>query len=543
MTPALATALDRIERAAATGDDGWFDVILWLAWDCDGPLRERLLDGIGAALSCAPARRWLRIDEHMRSFPFSGLWSEWPGEPKVSWDARRGRCVVEQCAWRHLESLDAIRAALGPHVAVLLLATTHANGHVREAAVRALAGDARGIPALLVRANDWVGAVRDAAVATLNGLAEPEHVGSWIRAMSLLVRLEGGCRSSDAALIDRVGSLFRNAAAQEDLLAAIRTLDAPSASAAASMAIRLYGNSDRRVVAAMLGCRDTRVRFRAVDPSSSALDGDLLERALHDPVPGIRRRALEVVRVRRPTEFVARLRSACFDRSAVVRDYAVFHLRKSGALDAAGLAAEARERIASGRCDLLGALGLLSELDDATPGAEARALAAHPRGRVRLSAKRWLIRALGVDGPVDPLLADDPSPKIARRLISSLRTLGVEPDAARVARRVAESTSDVEARAWLGTLAAGGDWAALPHLVRAMDDPRDAVAAAAWEHVSAATKRTFRSYVDPGPGRLADLAAALHACRSDRAAAVIPWVRAVTGRRDWPATGTSGGPG
>jgi hypothetical protein len=260
----------------------------------------------------------------------------------------------------------------------------------------------------------------------------------------------------------------------------------------------------------------------------------LLDTPLSDPVPAIRRRALDVLRERDPARFAERLRAACFDRSAAVREYAVFHLRKAGRLDPAALAAEARERIASRCGDLLGALGFLCDLDGDTPSPEIFELAEHPRGRIRFCAKRRLVAAHRRGGSVDPRLLDDPSPKIARRLIALLRARGVEPDLARIARRIEDSPNDAEACAWVNTLAAGKVWESLPHLVRLIGDRRSAVANRAREHVSAVTVRGFRGYVNPDAKLLDDLAESLRACGDPGASAVRDWVRAVTGRREWP---------
>jgi hypothetical protein len=153
---------------------------------------------------------------------------------------------------------------------------------------------------------------------------------------------------------------------------------------------------------------------------------------------------------------------------------------------------------------------------------------------VRFRAKCRLARAHVFGEPLDPLLADDPNPKVARRLIAILRTRGIEPDLGRIAHRVADAPDDTEACAWLDAIASGGAWDALPHLLRAAGDRRAAVAARVREHLEHITKRTYRSWVDPGPERLDRIASALGACRDPIADAVRAWVRGVTGRRAWP---------
>jgi len=163
----------------------------------------------------------------------------------------------------------------------------------------------RGLPVLLLRANDWVGPVRDEALTSLHGLLGPGHVDAWLRALPLLLRLEACGRASHGPLVDRVGALFRETAARARLLAAARSLEAPAARAAASLALRVAGAGDREVVAALLRCPDTLVRYRVLAAATSTLDEGLLDLALADPVPGVRRRALEVLRSRDPRRFAA----------------------------------------------------------------------------------------------------------------------------------------------------------------------------------------------------------------------------------------------
>lgn len=523
VTPALDPVLRHV---AASDDPRWPFVLLSLARESGGALRERLLDETAGMLDRAPARRWVRIDELAR--PAWGL--HLPSDLAVA-----GRVRAGLRGWHDGPTLGAIRAGLGPHVTVPLLASMHPNGRIRQAAVVELAGDVRGLPALLLRVNDWVAPVRDDALRSLHALVDPAHVEAWLRAMPLLLRLGACGRDSHGPLIDRVGTLFREAASRDRLLGAVRTLDAPSARAAAQMALRVFGAGDREVLQAFLRCPDLPVRLLAVEPSSPGLDGDLLDVALGDPVPAVRRKALDGLRGRDPRRFAERLRTACFDRSGAVREYAVFHLREAGALDAAALADEARRRIAAGRDDLLGAVGFLCGFDGDAAAAEIAALAEHPRGSIRLCAKRRLIREHRYGDAPDVRLLDDPSPKIARRLIRLLRERGVEPDVARIARRVEDGPTDLEACAWLNTLAGSGVWAALPHLVRTMGDRRVAVAARARRHVDAILRGTFRAYVVPDARLLDQLAAALRDCRDARAGAVTAWVRAMTGRREWPS--------
>ncbi len=69
-------------------------------------------------------------------------------------------------------SLAAVVDDSDPHAAsVLGLLSCHEDGHVREAAVRALAARGEGLPWLLMRVNDWVSAVRVRATTAVVGTA------------------------------------------------------------------------------------------------------------------------------------------------------------------------------------------------------------------------------------------------------------------------------------------------------------------------------------------------------------------------------------
>jgi hypothetical protein len=516
---------------AVTCDGAWSVNLLCLALRAAGTLRDRVLDTSLAVLERVPIPAWTWLDEFARSEWYAS--NHAPPGPDGTWPDTEFRTLLREGKrqWSDAPSLDAIRDRLGTHAAALVFAAMHRNGRVRQAAVVALAADPRALPALLLRANDWVRPVRDDALQSLHGLVETASVESWLRALPLLVRLEGCGRAAHGALLDRVGARLRDPAARASLLSEIGAPDLTKSRAAAAMALRTFGGSDREVVAALLRCPDTSIRVRAVDPTSSALDGDLLDLALRDPVASMRRRALDVLRARRAADFVARLRSACFDRSAAVREYALFHLRSAGRLDATALAAEARERIAVGG-DMLGPAGLLCDLDADAP-ADLEPLCGHASGRVRLLVKARLLGKLRDGVPVDPRLRGDASPKVVRALVPHLRSRGIEPDAASLVRAVEESVSDSEACAWLRVLAHLDVWDALPCLVRAMDDRRPVVAEHAAALVGRMTKRTLRSYADPGAARLEWTAVALRSCRASRAAPIVAWVRAATGRRDW----------
>jgi hypothetical protein len=85
---------------------------------------------------------------------------------------------------------------------VIALASMHKSGFVRERAVRLLAGrrDGGELPLLLVRVNDWVAPVREAAGAAVRARLQPAYAVHFVRCLTLVEDLGGERRASHQAL-------------------------------------------------------------------------------------------------------------------------------------------------------------------------------------------------------------------------------------------------------------------------------------------------------------------------------------------------------
>lgn len=76
--------------------------------------------------------------------------------------------------WRARRIEDFFAENLSPEAcrAVLVFSTFHPNGYIREQAVAALRADSKALPAVLLRCNDWVAQVRQAALESLTHLLD-----------------------------------------------------------------------------------------------------------------------------------------------------------------------------------------------------------------------------------------------------------------------------------------------------------------------------------------------------------------------------------
>ena len=84
------------------------------------------------------------------------------------------------------------------------------DGHVREAAVRALGAAVHGpaLPLLLERANDWVPQVRLAAREAIAAFLHRAHVDAWPPALGALAALQRGGRDDHATLLRDIAAFL-----------------------------------------------------------------------------------------------------------------------------------------------------------------------------------------------------------------------------------------------------------------------------------------------------------------------------------------------
>ncbi len=203
----------------------------------------------------------------------------------------RGSSWAPQTKWDRLDAKQVTRLARLPDGwAALGIASAHWNGHVREAAVRALSRRTEGdeIPFLVVRLNDWVPQVRDAALAAASARLTTERADGWVRALPLVEALRQQRRADHSPLVRAVFMLLTSVDARPALL---RGLDAEH-----------------------FGTR--RLCFRLV---LDAGDESLLPRALSDSDVVVRLGATaridRIPRGERRRDLISRL---CRDRSAAV---------------------------------------------------------------------------------------------------------------------------------------------------------------------------------------------------------------------------------
>jgi len=360
---------------------------------------------LGEAASAA-AEQLLRRTEPAEMLAFD-QWSRggWlpKGPPAPKWAAVRLGCAE----WARR------------HPAVVVLASMHANGFVREQAVRLLdqLNDGFELPVLLVRTNDWNGVVQAAALAVVARRVRVDYGAHWIRCIALVDRLRGlRRRGTDLArLLRRIDALLSDPALRSRLATAFATGD--HATRRAAQRIFLSLPIDEAAPHLLLATNDGDARIatecaRAICARATAGD-DVIEQLVTHRLPGVRVMALQTLARLAPERARPRFELALLDGGRSVRELARYELSRATTRDFAAYYREAiQERSGAERMAALEGLAECGTIDDVP------ILEQHVRdssARVRVAAVCGLGR-IDPSSHLDVLRAalDDPSPRVRR---------------------------------------------------------------------------------------------------------------------------------
>ncbi|WNG60388.1 hypothetical protein F0U59_41030 [Archangium gephyra] len=320
-------------------------------------------------------------------------------------------------------------AALSPSVATLL--TSHPSGYMRQAALLHLlrSGNVDAWPFLLLRLNDWVLPVREAAHEAATAALPRVPLELLARHFPLVEALRHFKRADHQPFVEAVMTRL----CQPDALAWLeKHLDALKwHSRRTAVRLLLKGPEEMARRAAERGLDDTDpvVRRLAVERVEHLFSEETLPRVLarmeRSHSMFIRREAYSIYVRRLPTLGEAKIREALTDPHHAIRDQA--QRRLSGSVELSGLyRAELRETPTRP-----GALAGLGETGNASDVPLLAPFLAHPRVAVRREAVTALGRLAG-DSEVEALreLFLDPAPSVCRAAAQALasRAGRVTPD-------------------------------------------------------------------------------------------------------------------
>lgn len=249
--------------------------------------------------------------------------------------------------------------------------TFHANGYVREDAMRRLAEHKSGaeIPYLIMRLSDWVPEIRLLASELLRSRLQPRFVTVWGRCLLLFFRVSRSARFQDFELLEQSVGLLRR---WDNFLSQLVEGDHLHL-ARLAMDVALLENDALGQAAIEIGRNhpDGNMRLKALEKASGFWGDEtvklLLEQACRDPSARIRKTALEITVQRFPEESRAHLTEALFDSGGMNRYLARYLLADKTNDDFRAMYREALSSGISSRvCGALRGLADIGRPEDAT---------------------------------------------------------------------------------------------------------------------------------------------------------------------------------
>ena len=396
---------------------------------------------------------------------------------------------------------------------ILGLASFHANGYVRQAAVEKLThcSDGRELPFLLIRLNDWVQPIRSTVKHSFSRRIVPDYAPHFVTNLALVFNLLERGRDGHRQFVESVLSLIKRPECSDALFAGLKSTDRFVSRRCFELITEVLGVDVRVIIEQGLRTQDTMIRLWAARKARSIYQGDTLAELLlvmrRDRFVPVRMEALSAYVEEFPEEAPPRLRAALLDDHVAMRELAQYQLRKAGNFD---FSAFYRDSISNERHSLYAAISGSGETGSAKDVHLISPFVSHPSPKVRRAAVQALNRLDGkayIELLLDSLTDDVPSVSHAARDALKPRVPLIQP--IQLWQAFSQSTSSHTKRAALFLIARLPKWESIPMLVRACADSDERVAGAAREHVGRWMWRYNRSFSQPSIGQLKFLSEAL----------------------------------
>ncbi|WP_157452062.1 HEAT repeat domain-containing protein [Deinococcus aquatilis] len=334
-----------------------------------------------AFLEAVPSSGWVRLEALWQQAFYSdwggsgGLWT-WTHDSSMR-GTPRWRPWLEQHA-EGLKSMPGILTALA----------FSPDGYLREAAVRLLAKNEGPLSTgvLLIRANDWVAPVREAAARALEQRLNGPFISHWAQHLALVDRLEHVERADLRPLVAEARALLRTEVGLDAMRAVLPSADRETRLGVLRV-VEGLAEPDRTEWLDVFS-RDPHAPLRRRFAQLAALSR--LPALLADGDVGVRHTALGRLIAATPGDqtpgFLFR---ALFDTRSGIRSLAQYTLRQRGTDVSAVYLTEDEQQLATSA--LAGWVAGLSEVGEVGAARRLEPLLAHPNARVRLEA----LRALG----------------------------------------------------------------------------------------------------------------------------------------------------
>jgi len=444
--------VELLREIGLSGESAAIPEISYLLVDASGPVWHAAAEAVNRLLETLKPLDLVALDQRMREVG--------------SYDREVDR------RWRKLRPSDLSRFESSEFAARLLgLASFHSGGYVREAAIKSLMTQESGneLPFLLIRLNDWVTPVREAAAKAVDAKMHAEYAHHFMRCLQLVLRL-GKCGRANRGLVENVCGLLRRAECRDILQAGMKSNDRALRRASFQLAADAEQSARAVIIRAALLDADPVARAWAVRrflPEITAEDlPSVAAPMLVDRFMPVRRDALWALATKCPDFAAEPLRRALLDSHVGMREVARHFLMVAGCFDARRFYLEALEHN-KGRTGVaaIRGLGETGRPEDAAAVSE-NFNSAEPRFRRAATYAVGKLDGKHFIGPLLLMLADE-SPSVSREALRALLPNAHEPTLEAYWKLFANDKRVFVQRNVLVLMLRFGKWEKLPPLLLA----------------------------------------------------------------------------
>lgn len=392
-------------------------------------------------------------------------------------------------------------------VSLLGLASFHLNGYVREGAIRKLSLIRTGVEVrfFIIRLNDWVSSIRDAAYQAIRSRIKPEYCRTFIASYTLLSRLEYAGRADHSEIISAVNQLLQSDECRPALLESLTSEDRFLRRASFKLALDPTKSDVQEVVRQALKDDDTVIRQRAAQTIASAFEGETLEhfRELmkRDRFMPVRREALRIAIKLNAPHVIEELHDALLDPHVSMREEARYHLKRIQPIDVAAFYRQHLSQAEGGT--LYSAISGLGETGRAEDDSLLIPYTTHASSRIRSAAIKALAkvnRGAHVDLFVNAV--KDEVPYVSRQALGALTQKGWWLRAESIWELFSSASHTHVKRNALSLIEKLGKWESVPLILRALTDSDEDIAAMSRAAIARWLGRVNRSFSSPTPEQL-----------------------------------------
>jgi hypothetical protein len=421
-------------------------------------------------------------------------------------------------AWAALKpgQLDRVHKCSTVSAFPLGLVSFHLSGYIREAALRFLGDVQNGseLPFLLLRLNDWVPQVRNAAEGFTRARLRGDYAHFFIDNVALITRLRSTYRGRKQAVTGAIEAFLKSEDGRQAVVAGMDSPDTQVRRECYRFALRsnLHQHS---VVEKALNERDPAIRRWGAEnlayvpeetPSSA-----LLSRLRADRLAAVRRQALQISCERFPEAARPWLERALLDSHPAVRRYGQSQLLKKSGIDIRQFYIDAL-----GRSDRRSAYSALSGLGETGCSADVDLVlpyVLHEVARFRRAAIRSLAR-LQTGGFVDLFVQclSDATASVSREAMKALSKRVYLLDGERIWYVFSNTSRTHGRRNALFLIAHLAKWESVVYLIEALCTEDHELKELAKKYVRRWQSRFNRSFTTPTAEQVKGLSRALSRC-------------------------------